>query len=314
MNTTIVRTCALLTLSLLAPQFAGCDQNSAGTVSGTAAVSQRGHGLQLGTFININGLYEDNTCIDPSGNGVKRALSSTWAAALGMNASPRPEVVLNDRSCKLDITSLELQDSLGATQLAMPTAPLALGSAFLGTPVRFSYTDSGTSKVLEFYANAKIDPADFSNNFGISVMYSDSPEEVTSPSLNSQYATIGSNSVVNGNVPQPNDTLSFSAVSYSRDAMNQIASVSGDPTLMLGSVPGQNYVIATGSCPSGLAAVNAAYSSGTQIPVATALTSADFGLTVGHDLSTPLAACLITANCEMASSICAYQLFSITFN
>lgn len=314
MRTTIVRTCSLLTLALISPHFAGCDKASS-TVNGMADIGRRGQGLQLGTFLKVNGQYEDNKCIDPAmGNGAKRASGSPWSTDFGSSAGLGPMVVLGDSGCKLDITSLEIQDSLGNAQLATPSTPLALGSTYLGTPAAFSYTDAGTMKVLEFYANAKIAPADFSADFGITVLYSDSPSDVTAPSLSGQYATTAASSVANGNVPQPNGALSFSSVSYAKDAMNVVTAVSGDPTLSLGSVPGQNYVIAAGSCPSALAAINAAYGSGTQLSVATALTSSSLGLAAGTDLSMPLAKCLITANCDMASWICSYQLFDITFN
>lgn len=309
MHKRIIRTSSLLALMLSGTYLAGCGD---GSVHGAAGVEDHSQAQQIGTVLNVNGQYEDNKCIDPSlTTGAKRALGSTWSAAISATGGPQPVVVLHDSSCVLDLVSFDIKDSLNATQTAMPAAPLMLGGSYLASPVPFSYTDSGTGSLVEFNANAKLTPASFTADFSIDMYFSDSPSPRTGYMLTGQYATVVSSSIANGGIAVPSDMLNGVPVTYAKDNSNVVTAVSGDPSWTLGSVPGQMYVILAGTCPNTLAGLDTAYAGGTQVPAGTAPTSGSFGLAVGTDLSAPLHQCMIVANC---SGSCAYQLFDVTFN
>jgi hypothetical protein len=316
MRTTITRTCVTLALAIGTNYLAGCGNGS--LVRGTADIEARGQAEQIGALMTVNGSYEDNRCMDPNSASGQMRVGATWSAAISASAGDLPLVVLNDSGCVLDITSLSVMDTQGLIQQAQESAPIVLSNSYMASPVRFQYTDSGTNKLMEFYANAMIAPADFSANFAISVRFSDSAGPLSSIDLNGQWATVASTSIADDNVPQPSDALSFAGVTYQHDAQNHVSAISGTPTFTLGmptgSPAGQFYVITPGSCPADLTTINATYQSGTQIPVNQAPLVSDFGLTVGTNLSSPVERCMTVANCDSASSICAYQLFDVTFN
>lgn len=309
MRKSIPRTASLCALMLGGTYLAGCGD---GSVHGAASVEDHSHAQQIGTVLNLNGQYEDDKCIDPaSTTGAKRALGSTWSTSFSATGGSQPVVVLHDSSCVLNLVSFDIKDSLNATQTAMPAAPLMLSSSYLASPVPFSYLDSGSGRMVEFNANAKLTPADFTSDFSIDVYFWDSPSPRTEYMLTGQYAMVVSRVIANSGVDAPNDVLSGVPVTYAKDNASVVTAVSADPSWSLGSVPGQMYAILAGACPNTLAGVEAAYAGGTQIPVGTAPTSSSFGLDVGTDLSSPLHQCMIVANC---SGACAYQLFEVTFN
>lgn len=305
---TASRFAAILAFALGAGHLAGC--GSPARVEGNVLVENRSQALQIGSVLKVSGVYEDGKCLDPVTGALRTGVA--WSAAISATPGSAPAVVLNDTGCVLDLTSLDIQDSAGVTKQATAGTTIALKSAF-GAPVMFSYTDTNQGP-LSFYVNARISPADFSANFDISVVYSDSPGPLSSISLNGQYATIGSNSIVDTRVPAPSDTLSFSGVTYAKNGQKKVTNVTGNPTLTLGNPTGQSYVIVSGTCPTTLSAVNTAYAGGTQVAIATAPTSSDFGLSTNLDLSTPVNRCMIIANCNTASGVCSYQLYGVTFN
>jgi hypothetical protein len=301
------RTSPVLAFTLLATSLAGCSGSD--VVKGSAAADKRAQALSIGTVLSVNGNYEDNTCMDPTSGALRTGAS--WSANISNMPGNDPLVVLNDSGCKLDLVSVSVQDSMGATQTASAAAPFRLLGGY-GAPVPFSYTDSGTSQVMQFYGNATVNPADFSANFFMFFIYSDTLDGASSISLTGQYATVGSSSVVNAQIPAPNDTLDFAGVTYVKDAMGIVQSVTNEPTFTLMAPAGDDYKIVDGACPNTLATAGTAYAGGSHVSVNTAPLAADFGLSAGADLTPALRKCMIVGRC--ADTICSYQLFDVTFN
>jgi hypothetical protein len=61
---------------------------------------------------------------------------------------------------------------LGAAQTASAAAPFALGGSYRSSPVRFSYRDSDSGQLIQFFGNAKLSPA---NGAGIVTSVSGDP-------------------------------------------------------------------------------------------------------------------------------------------
>ena len=309
MTKSIFQASSLLALAIGAGQLLGCD--SSGSVKGNVQVASVGQALSVAPVSTVLGLYESGKCLDPA-TGLPR-MNVTWSAAVANAAGTSPVAVLNDAGCVLDITGLRVTDSAGVAQTATAASDLVLGANY-GAPVLFTFTDSGTGNPTSLYANAKIAPADFSANFAISVVYSDTPDPLKTLTATGQYATVVPNTVTATNQPAPADVLGIGGISYTRDAAGSIVSVTGNPTLATGNPAGQSYVITAGGCPSSLAAVDAAYRAGTQVAVSTPPTSAAFGLAVGQSLATPIQRCMIIGNCDVATSmVCSYELYQVTF-
>lgn len=302
-------TASVFAFALFATGFAGCGGND--LVKGSALPDKRTQSLSIGTVMSVNGSYEDNKCLDPAASGALRS-GAVWSANISNSTGSDPLVVLNDSGCKLDLASVVVQDSLGASQTALAASSFQLSASY-GAPVLFSYTDSGTSKVMQFYGNAKLTPADFSSNFVLLFVYSDTLDGASMISLTGQYATVSTSAAQDSQVAAPNDVLSLAAVTYTKDAQNIVQSIAGSLSFTLGGVPGDKYVIVDGACPATLAAADTAYQGGTQVSVNTAPSIADFGLSVSVDLTTPLEKCMIVGKCD-TSSVCSFQMSDVIFN
>lgn len=302
-------TSSVLALAIGAGQLLNC--GNSGLVQGNAQVASIGQALSVAPVSTVLGLYENGKCLDPA-TGTPR-MGVTWSAAVSNMVGANPVAVLNDTGCVLDITGLKVTDSVGATQTATAASNIVL-SANYGPPILFTFTDSGTAKQITFYANAKITPTNFSANFAISVVYSDSADPLNTLTATGQYATVVPSSVTATNQPAPADVLGIGGIMYTRDAQNKLVTVTGNPTLATGNPAGQSYVITPGACMSALASITAAYKAGPQVPVGMPPTSADFGLVVGQSIATPIQRCMIIGNCDvMTSMICSYELYQVTF-
>jgi hypothetical protein len=301
---------SVLALTLCAAGFVGC--GGPGLVKGSAEADNRSQGLQIGAVLDLNGSYEDGACMNPA-SGAPR-MSASWSASVATPGAA-PVVVLHDSGCVLNLASVAVQDSLSATQTASAAAPFALSASYLASPVLFSYTDSGTGQPVQFYGNAKLTPDDFSADFVLSLVYSDARDAATMVSKTGQYSTVVPTTVSDARVSAPNDSLSLASVSYMKDSLGIVTSVSGDPTFTLGATPGSYYVIADGTCPADLVSTDTAYQGGTQVSVNSAPLSGDFGLSVSADLTPALKKCMIVANCDaVMASVCSYQLFEMTLD
>lgn len=299
---------SILAFATSAGLLVGCD--SSGLVHGTALVDSRGQTLSIKAAVGIKGTYVTNTCLDVAGTGgAKRMGGVPWSAPFGTNPGA-PTVVLNDASCQLNITQMDVLDSANQPASALAASPVGLAAVY-GAPVLFSFTDSGTGNVSNFYANANITPADFSANFHIDVVYSDTQAALSPILLNGTYATVTANTITATSVPAPTYNLSFAAVSYMRDGLGFVSSTMGAPALSLINQTGQGYVITPGTCPTTLPTVAAAYTN--PVAIATMPTTMNFGLVSGLSLASPVKRCLIAANCNN-SAVCSYQLFQVTFN
>lgn len=311
MSKNILKTTSLLALVVSALPMLACDGGQ-DTVMGSANVKPERQGLQIGNVMAVRGLYEDGKCLDPA-TGTPR-MGAAWQAAISPMAGSEPVVALRDPTCVLDIAALDVLDSAGATQQAVPGAPIPLAGSFWGMPAQFSYTDSGSGQLIKFFVNANLAPADFRSNFDISVVYSDHLDPVTATTLNGQYATVVSNSVVDSRVAQPANMLSFAGVTYEKDGSHLATNIAGSVTFTRGNPAGTGYSVIAGACPSTLAATDSAYQGASHFMLSDDPTLASFGLTDGADLSAPVQNCMIIANCDQTSGVCSYQNFEVTFN
>lgn len=277
----------------------------------TGDLDSLSQGLKVGPVIIVRGTYR-TTCLDPA-TGAKRPTGATWILTAAGSSGSEPRAVQGDSQCVLDVSAMTVTDSGGSNAVATPTASFALGGTFLSSPIRFSYNDSALGKPVEFFANMRLAPADFSSNFVVTVIYSDSPDAASPIMLGGSYST-SSSSLSAGRVVAPATTLSFSGVTYTKSVSGQIASVAGNPML----TPSANdpatlkWVATSGACPSTLAGADSAYRGGMATAISTPPTSAQLGLAVGA--TAPITSCLLVANCDAASSVCAYQEFAVTFN
>lgn len=302
------RTASATILALGAGQLLGCGGSS--LVQGSAQVASVGQASLIQAAVGVKGTYVSNTCLDPAGTGGAKLVGGVaWASAFGLNPG-QPVVVQNDPTCQLNITEIDITDSGNKPAAAMAATPLGLAAAY-GQAVLFTYTDSATGQPANFYANANLSPANFSTNFFINVLYSDTQSAVSPIALNGSYATVVPSAITALNVPTPDYQLSFAGVTYTKDRNAVVVSVSGAPTLGAGNQAGQAYVIASGACPTTLAATNDAFAAGQQVAVGTAPTTGAFGLSTGLALSAER--CMVIANCG-ATSVCSYQLYQVTFN
>jgi hypothetical protein len=120
-------------------------------------------------------------------------------------------------------------------------------------------------------------------------------------------------------VPNPNSTLSFSGVSYSRDSSNKVSNVIGEPSINPGTI-GQFWFVFPGPCPldsKGIQDNTVVYPifqkalvDGYTRTVASQPTATALGLYIGAQL--PSSNCFEFANCY--ESICSFKPYNLKFN
>lgn len=306
------------TVSILAFTFgvgplAGCGDS--GQVNGSAQVDTFGQSSTIlaANFVSVDGTYSPN-CLNPAMVGAVRGAPGSWSAGFGA-ATSNIVVAKKDPNCFLSINQLQLNDSAMKKVPAMTMTNLLVGFGHTGYGAAqlFMYTDTGTNQSVSFYASAKITPADFSANFDIDVLYSDTLAPLNTIAVNGTYSHVTSQVVAATSVPAPDDTIGFATVSFMHDASTGVVQGSmGNPAFTAGmNTPGQNYLITKGAaCPTTLSAVDAVYTPATKVSTSMRPTSADFGLI--DMATTPPTSCMIIANC--VATVCSYKLYEVAFN
>ena len=123
-------------------------------------------------------------------------------------------------------------------------------------------------------------------------------------------------------VPNPNDMLNLVGISYTRDGSMRVTSVSGAPSITLGSVPGQSWFVFAGPCPvnaQGIQDITVVYplyqkavQDRTAVPVTTQPTPTALGLYFGAQL--PESTCFEFVNCDaMGLGVCSFKPYSVRF-
>jgi hypothetical protein len=238
-------------LAMAAPAFAvGCSSASTGTGSGSGSVggtavefNRSTHALTAGTLLTVDGTY---------GAGCSsHTITDKWSVSFEPltppftpNALPFAPLLVNSSDlagCQLTITELDATAGVYTT-----ATPITLLTGF--EPAASLFTTGIGPGSDEFYANAQINPADFSTPVTINVETSDNANDVTPVTIT---ATISI--ATQTTIPAP-DYAAVSDVSFASDfTTGLVTAQSGDVTLTLPLPPGppapqagESYLIATG--------------------------------------------------------------------
>jgi hypothetical protein len=262
-----------------------------GDVEGSVdVIDHRSEQLASGDLEAINGTYGAG-CTNRSG---------AWSVGVALGAeldNPELSVILNDDSCVLTLTEL-----VTATETLAADPPIALGTAYKGSPSAFD-------DPVEFYGNARLGSVSFADDFVLTVLYSDDPSLAVDDST-AQFEVVAS-SASDSSILPPDYAIDLSGLDLIVDSDQVVVSATGDIALTAGVVTGQRYVVVEASGLDTFAELDAAYIAGTDAALTATLPAADFTL-VGEDLSTPKLRTLIIANTE--NNVAAYQAFEITFH
>ncbi len=293
----------------------GCGAPADQTVTAKGeTVDRTSEALATGLLQWANGTY---------GASCQSNASGSWSLAL-TGGSPMMDhsalaVTQKDPNCALTLTQLVTNESSKTTYVPItgsPAASILLGGSYQGSPVEFS---TSSMSPVKFYANAFMNPSDFSANFTVTVAYSDDPKSV-SGTIMASYSTV----TASGSPSQlaaPDYSLDLSGLSFTTDASasNFVESVSGNVVLDYHSVSGTTYWIDTtdalGASPS-FATIDAAYGAGTSVTAAMNVTItptlAALGFTAGST-ATPVSRSIVVQRLA-TNGVKAYEQLRITFN
>jgi hypothetical protein len=252
--------------------------------------------LAIGALLSVNGAYEAG-CTDRSGS---------WSIEIDPGATldnPALSVIKNDTACQLTVTSLVADDEYFADP------EITLASSYQISASAFSV--AGAAPPVAFFANAKMNPADFSANFAVTILYSDD-QNAASAANNASYAEWIA-SALGDQVAAP-DYATVDNMSVSTDADGMVTAASGSVNLTDGSVTGERYFVDLGTLPGSPSYedVEALFSGASSTAIAGADPSigvASFGLS-GQTL--PVVRTLIIRHME--SGVASFQTFKVTFN
>lgn len=305
MNTrTASFTSSLLALSFSTLGLAACGQSNLAT--GNVQSSQLGQDLAITSVVAAAGTYVDNTCIDPAFTDGTKRMGQTWALPGG-----DPVVVLNDRNCQLTLNAFVVAAGGQNYNAALKNGPITLSKdMFMAQPVLASFNDGVSNH--DFYLNAMLTPGNFSKDFQIDLIYSSSPDAATPASQAGQYEVVKFQASPDVVIASPSYDADFSGVSYKKDADLIVTTASGNIGLkaVAGGQAAEDYMAASGACPTDLAMLNAGYKASAAIGQSYAVSN--IGLVANAQL--PLTACLIARHCDsQMANICSYQMLQLTF-
>jgi hypothetical protein len=275
-----------------------CASEDDDTVNGrVVVVDQTSEALTLAGLVSVNGTYTNCTT---HVNGTGWSIAIAGGAGGGTLASPGVTVIQNDPTCALTLTSLVKDGTPDVTMTAAPA--IALGATYVAGAV----ASFGTP--IEFHANALINPANFSSNFVVTILFSDDPNLDTG-GFQASFFVATSTATATG-VPAPNTTLDFSSFALMTDFNDVVTSATGTVALTPGSQVGQTYVLLEVSGLTTYADIETAFA-GSVAAVPATIAAADFML-VGDDLTgAAQVRTLIIAN--TVSGVVSYQVFEISF-
>lgn len=213
------------TALILAASAAGCtDDNS--VKPDAEIVDRTTQALAIGDLKSINGEY-GALCDERTG-----AWSVKIDALATLDNDPL-SVLKNDTDCALKVTSIIAEN---AADQYDATPDLAIGSAYQGSASAFA---DGANPVA-FYANAKMTPADFSDDFLVTILYSDDPNAASFDHEADFAQWLGS--AEGDQVAAPNYTKTDSLVVGS-DVNDEVTDASGSVDFTDGSVVAERYFV-----------------------------------------------------------------------
>jgi hypothetical protein len=230
---------------------AACSMSTTDEVLDPSAVviDQSKHALTTGTLAWARGTYS-TSCKNPD-TGAARTASEEWTLKISGDTTSTLKVVRNDADCVLTLNALGTASEtyLADPAIAMNDAYQAKGSAFA--------QDGGA---IEFIANAKLSVADMSENFVMSILFSDDLASADGGSKTGSWAQFeGSSS--EGVVAAPQYAVT-NTIAVETDVDDRVSATTGSVAFSLasGKQAGDNYRIVDGAI-AGLsfATVDAAY-------------------------------------------------------
>jgi hypothetical protein len=261
----------------------------AGSVSGLIDVELRSETLLAGDLLSVNGTYGAG-CTDRTG---------AWSVLIDPLADMDNavlSVVLNDTGCVLTLTEIN-------TTLETLTAdpPIALTASFKGTPSAFD-------DPVQFYGNVKFDSIAYDDDFTLTFLYSDDPNNATDE--NTASFQVKQSSAEGDEVSVPDYGFDPSLLVLVTDAADVVQTATGTAALSAGMVTGTNYVVVSGGGLSTYEELDTAYlGGGAPTAVAATIAASKFDL-VGDTL--PEVRTVIIARIE--NGVNSYQSFEVTFN
>lgn len=266
-----------------------------GDVRGSGEVIDRStQALLAGELESVNGTY-GAACTD-------RGVDEDWSLLIAGGAVPDHEVltvVLNDTACVLTMTAVHTTTGIIA---AVP--PIALTSAFQPAASSFDVP-------IEFYANARVDDPAFSDDFLLTILYSD--DETLASGVNTAGFTVVASTSLGSAVLAPDYVLDLETLIVLTDAGDFVQTATGTAGLSNDPATGQDgetYVVVDASGLNTYGEIDEAYLAGVPAAFTTTIPASAFTL-VGEDLTVPDIRTLILAH--TVSGVSSYQVFEITF-
>jgi hypothetical protein len=309
-------------LNLILPALAlaalGCSNSpsSTDTVSGSGEkVNATAQPITAGDLLSIDGTYGAGCTTHTS--------SDRWSLALTLGASLANDplkVVKNNGLCVLTIADI-VAGSNGSGGGTIYTYDLSPTLDLLNVYQSSGSAAARTAQPNAFFANAKMNPADFSSDFKVTVLYSDTLNGA-SGSKAATYDT-WSAGAVGSSTTSPNytwvDNLAVKLQAKVADAGAEadaggtiVSSVSGSVDFTDGTVLGDFYVVnaSLGSTPS-FAEADTAFNGGTQVTMTVNASVPASAFTLAG-LSLPQVRTVIIRHLD--SGVAAYQTLQVTFS
>jgi hypothetical protein len=282
-----------------------CGSDSATVVGTPDIVNRSSSALSAGVLQWANGTYGANCTSHANANW---SLKITGGAVTMDN--PALSVIQDNTGCVLTLTALVTNENTKTTYTATPA--ITLGAAYAASASTF---DSGSGTA--FYGNAKMLPADFSDNFTVTILYSDNPS-LANGALTSVYASVTSSSATQS-IASPNYSLDLNTGSLTVTVNNAftVQNVTGTATLVASTVAGNSYYVDQGTLPASptFAQLDAAYQGATTTAIAgggdVTIDGAAFGLSAVSLNSTVYRTIVIQ---RVVSGVASYQTFRIGFS
>ncbi len=281
------------------------DKSRSGDVHAHPRLITMSQALAANTLTSMHGSYSA---------GCTARNSGSWTLTIsGTAGNDELSVVEDNTDCVLTLTSVKAN----ATTY-VPTSPssIALDGTFKETAVAF-YQQGGNSDVVEFYGNAKLDPADFSSDFGLVFKSSDEINDVDGGQHDALVSVAGAQQA--STIEAPNYEYA-SGIVYSENGDAGVTGATGSVTLTLpqGGYAANYYRIVDGSSLGASPSFNQvddAFRAGsaTAMPSSPAsFTWEQLGLTNGAVL--PMEKTIIVQRIDSATNVVSYQTFWLRFN
>jgi hypothetical protein len=303
------------TLSFMAGLFAlsgafiatACSHPSSGSdrVSGRGKLVTLSQALAANSLTSMHGSYGADCDLRRSG---------TWTVTIsGSPGADELSVVRDDTNCVLTLTSV----MAGSTEY-VPASPIVLDGSFETNAVAFHTGED--EDVVAFYANSKLDPADYSEDFDVVFVSSDEVSDVDGGQYSAQVSVASASQA--STIEAPNYELS-STIAYSASEENKVTGATGSITLGLpaegGTYAAQYYRIVDGSSlgvsPS-FNQVDDAFvtAGGAGQAMKSSFGWEELGLTNGAALSFQKTIIIQRVETDDASNVVSYQTFWLKFN